>query len=72
MGAKEDPTAVVDSNLIVHGTSNVRVVDASIFPRIPGGQICWPVIATAEKAADMIKCHKLTSAPPRHVREAKL
>jgi choline dehydrogenase len=72
MGSKEDSTAVVDSNLIVHGTKNLRVVDASIFPRIPGGQICWPVIATAEKAADIIKHYKLTVNPPRYTREAKL
>jgi choline dehydrogenase len=72
MGPREDPTAVVDSKLIVHGTTNVRVVDASIFPRIPGGQICWPVIATAEKAADMIKHHKLMSTSPRYICESKL
>lgn len=72
MGSKADPTSVVDSNLIVHGTKNLRVVDASVFPRIPGGQICWPVIATAEKAADIIKHHKLTTNLPRYVLEAKL
>ncbi|KAG2182164.1 hypothetical protein INT43_007091 [Umbelopsis isabellina] len=72
MGSKDDPMTVVDSNLIVHGTTNLRVVDCSIFPRIPGGQICWPTIATAEKAADMIKKHKLTSWPRQHNRAAKL
>lgn len=72
MGSKADPMSVVDSKLIVHGTKNLRVVDASVFPRIPGGQICWPVIATAEKAADIIKHYKLTTNLPRYVLEAKL
>lgn len=46
---------VVDHNLRVYGTSNVRVVDASIFPLIPRGNIMSTVYAVAEKAADVIK-----------------
>jgi choline dehydrogenase len=46
---------VVDHNLRVYGTRNVRVVDASIFPLIPRGNPQSLVYAVAEKAADMIK-----------------
>ncbi|KAK0645246.1 Dehydrogenase patE [Lasiodiplodia hormozganensis] len=46
---------VVDSRLVVHGTKNVRVVDASIFPIEPLGNIQASVYAVAERAADIIK-----------------
>ncbi|KAL2810035.1 hypothetical protein BJX63DRAFT_403355 [Aspergillus granulosus] len=46
---------VVDSHLRVYGTSNVRVVDASVFPLVPRGNIQATVFAVAEKAADIIK-----------------
>ncbi|ORX92493.1 hypothetical protein BCR34DRAFT_254059 [Clohesyomyces aquaticus] len=46
---------VVDSELKVYGTSNVRVVDASIFPTHVQGNIVSLVYAVAEKAADLIK-----------------
>jgi choline dehydrogenase len=38
----------------VHGTSGLRVVDASVFPRIPGFFIVTSVFMVAEKAADVI------------------
>lgn len=46
---------VVDPKLVVYGTENLRVVDASIFPLIPRGNILSTVYAVAEKAADIIK-----------------
>ena len=50
-----DIGGVVDSNLVVHGSKNLRVVDASVFPMIPTGNIQATVYAVAEKAADIIK-----------------
>lgn len=51
----KDKGGVVDSELRVYGTSNVRVVDASIFPLHVQGNIVSLVYAVAEKAADLIK-----------------
>jgi hypothetical protein len=48
---------VVDSNLIVYGTKNLRVVDASILPLHFSGNIQWTVYAVAERSADIIKSH---------------
>ncbi len=45
---------VLDGRLRVHGTSGLRVVDASVFPRIPGFFIVSAIYMVAEKAADMI------------------
>uniref|UniRef100_A0A1I8M1L1 Glucose-methanol-choline oxidoreductase N-terminal domain-containing protein n=1 Tax=Musca domestica TaxID=7370 RepID=A0A1I8M1L1_MUSDO len=55
MGPVDDPEAVVDQELRVHGLSNLRVVDASIMPTIPAGHTNAIVIMIAEKASDMIK-----------------
>ncbi|PGH20342.1 hypothetical protein AJ80_03610 [Polytolypa hystricis UAMH7299] len=46
---------VVNNRLMVHGTRNLRVVDASVFPLEPLGNIQATVYAVAEKAADIIK-----------------
>ena len=54
MGQKSDRMAVVDSKFRVHGTKNLRVVDASVFPKIPGFFIVTPVYMISEKASDVI------------------
>jgi choline dehydrogenase-like flavoprotein len=51
----EGDDAVVDSELRVHGVEGLRVVDASIFPVIPGGNTNAPTIMVAERASDLIR-----------------
>ena len=53
MGPDED--AVVDLELRVRGVDGLRVVDASIMPTVPRGNTNAPVIAVAERAADLIR-----------------
>ncbi|MCE9787860.1 choline dehydrogenase [Shewanella chilikensis] len=50
-----DPMAVVDPQNRVHGIEGLRVVDSSVFPTIPNGNLNAPTIMLAEKAADIIR-----------------
>ena len=50
-----DQGGVVDERMLVHGTSNLRVVDASVFPLQVRGNLASLVYAVAERAADFIK-----------------
>ncbi|KAH8694456.1 GMC oxidoreductase [Ilyonectria robusta] len=54
IGADGDTMAVLDSKFRVRGTEGLRVVDASVFPKIPGFYIAVPVYMISEKAADVI------------------
>lgn len=54
MGPEGDPMAVLDSRFRVRGTEGLRVVDASVFPRIPGFFIVTSVYMVSEKASEDI------------------
>ncbi|HSO34465.1 MAG TPA: GMC oxidoreductase [Labilithrix sp.] len=54
MGAEGDEGAVLDSRFRVRGVEGLRVVDASIFPKIPGFFIVTAIYMASEKAADII------------------
>ena len=54
MGTENDDMAVVDNELRVRGVEGFRVIDASVFPDMPGGNINAPVIMMAEKASDLM------------------
>ncbi len=55
MGPASDPDAVVDANGRLHGIANVYVADASIMPTIPRANTHLPVIAIAERIADLLR-----------------
>jgi 4-pyridoxate dehydrogenase len=57
MGIDADPMAVLDDKLRVRGTECLRVVDASVFPDLVGGNINAPTVMIAERAADLIREH---------------
>jgi choline dehydrogenase len=51
----DDDMAVVDDRLRVHGISNLRIVDASVMPRITSGNTNAPTMMIAERAAEFIR-----------------
>ena len=59
MGDVNDPTAVVDPECRVIGVDRLRVIDTSIFPRIPNGNLNSPALMTATKACDHILGNKM-------------
>jgi choline dehydrogenase-like flavoprotein len=63
IGPASDSLAVVDSRFRVHGTQGLRVVDASVFPRIPGFFIVAAIYMVSEKARDVIIEDAMASAP---------
>jgi choline dehydrogenase-like flavoprotein len=54
IGAEGDAGAVVDERLRVRGVGRLRVIDASVMPRIVSGNTNSPTIMIAEKGADML------------------
>ncbi|KHT39378.1 choline dehydrogenase [Vibrio sinaloensis] len=54
MGADDDPMAVLDEQCRVRGIDGLRVVDSSVFPTIPNGNLNAPTMMVAERASDMI------------------
>jgi len=60
-----DKRAVLDSRFQVHGVKGLRVVDASVFPKIPGYFILAPIFMIAEKAADTLLEDSMTPIKAR-------
>ena len=56
-----DPMSVVDPDLKVHGLSRLRIVDSSVFPTIPNGNLNAPTMMLAERGADIIKGSSIQS-----------
>ena len=57
MGPPTDPQSVVNHELKVYGVRGLRVIDASIMPKIPSGNTNAPAIMVGEKGADLVKEH---------------
>jgi choline dehydrogenase len=54
IGGRGDADAVVDNRFRVRGIAGLRVVDASVFPKIPGFFVLSAIYTIAEKASDVI------------------
>ncbi|MGB7182739.1 MAG: GMC family oxidoreductase N-terminal domain-containing protein, partial [Burkholderiaceae bacterium] len=54
MGAASDPMAVVSPSLKVHGLEGLRVIDASVMPRVTSSNTCAATLMIAEKGADLV------------------
>jgi choline dehydrogenase-like flavoprotein len=63
-GKLHDKEAVLDSRFRVHGVKGLRVVDASVFPKIPGYFILAPIFMISEKAADTLLTESLDAVYP--------
>ena len=62
MGPATDPRAVVDDELKVHGMEGLRVVDASVMPRMISANLNASTLMIAERAADLIRGHQALEA----------
>ncbi len=66
-----DKKAVLDSRFRVHGVEGLRIVDASVFPKIPGYFILAPIFMISEKAADTLIEDAATTVYPKEFRTAE-
>jgi choline dehydrogenase len=67
----EDDMAVVDSELCVRGIEGLRVIDSSVFPTEPNGNLNAPTIMLAERASDLVRGRKMLPASDAAVGLAK-
>ncbi|CAG2057554.1 unnamed protein product, partial [Timema podura] len=72
MGPKSDPSSVVDFDLRVHNSHHLYVIDASIMPSLPSGNINAAVIMIAEKGAEIVERYWAHQAMVCHQREVFL
>lgn len=70
-GELNDKKAVLDSRFRVHGVEGLRIVDASVFPKIPGYFILAPIFMISEKAADTLIEDAATTVYPKEFRTAE-
>jgi choline dehydrogenase len=70
IGADDDPLAVLDSQFRVRGTTGLRVVDASVFPKIPGYFIVSAIYMISEKATDAVLADATAGPKPAVLRTA--
>lgn len=67
MGRPDDPMAVTDAAGRVRGVDGLRVVDASIFPTLPSGNINFPTMMVAERISDLMLADRgLPQSAPGH------
>ena len=67
-----DKNAVLDSHFRVHGVGGLRVVDASVFPKIPGYFILAPIFMMSEKAAETILSEGVNTMYPKAISDFEL
>jgi choline dehydrogenase len=67
----EDDMAVVDSQLRVRGIEGLRVIDSSVFPTEPNGNLNAPTIMLAERASDLVRGRSMLPASDAAVGLAK-
>jgi choline dehydrogenase-like flavoprotein len=72
IGTASDRMAVIDSRFRVHGVQGLRVVDASVFPRMPGFFIVSAIYMVSEKAADAILEDRRRAEASAGVRPSRL
>jgi choline dehydrogenase len=63
IGTDKDPDSVLDGDFRVRGVGGLRVVDASVFPDIPGFFIVTPIYMISEKASDVILADRRRPSP---------
>jgi choline dehydrogenase len=71
MGAADDEMAVIDAQMQVRGLQGLRIVDSSVFPTAPNGNLNGPTMMVAERAADIIKQQVLPASDVEVYKDSK-